>query len=33
MALAEDALRGVELDAGTRDELLALGRFIVDREV
>jgi geranylgeranyl diphosphate synthase type I len=33
MALAEDALRGVELDAGARDELLALGRFVVDREV
>lgn len=33
MALAEDALRGVELDAGARGELLALGRFVVDREV
>ncbi|MGW4568950.1 polyprenyl synthetase family protein [Streptomyces sp. NPDC004561] len=33
MALAEDALRGVELDAGARDELLALGRFVVDREL
>jgi geranylgeranyl diphosphate synthase, type I len=33
MALAEDALRGVDLDAGAREELLALGRFVVDREV
>lgn len=33
MALAEDALRGVELDAAARGELLALGRFVVDREV
>ncbi|MFB7470624.1 polyprenyl synthetase family protein [Kitasatospora sp. NPDC056184] len=32
MALAEDALRGVELDAGARAELLALGRFVVDRK-
>ncbi|MFE3634222.1 polyprenyl synthetase family protein [Streptomyces cellostaticus] len=32
-ALAEAALRGAELDAGARDELLALGRFVVDREV
>jgi geranylgeranyl diphosphate synthase type I len=33
MALAEEALRGAEVDAGARDELLALGRFIADREV
>ncbi|MFJ8476763.1 polyprenyl synthetase family protein [Kitasatospora sp. NPDC094011] len=33
MALAEDALRGVELNADARGELLALGRFVVDREV
>jgi geranylgeranyl diphosphate synthase type I len=33
LALAEDALHGVELDAGARDELLALGRFVVDREL
>ncbi|MGO4423549.1 polyprenyl synthetase family protein, partial [Streptomyces sp. MCAF7] len=33
IALAEDALRSIELDAGARDELLALGRFVVDREV
>ena len=33
MALAEDALRGVDLDTGAREELLALGRFVVDREV
>ncbi|CAM5720690.1 Polyprenyl synthetase family protein OS=Streptomyces alboniger OX=132473 GN=CP975_31250 PE=3 SV=1 [Streptomyces alboniger] len=32
-ALAEEALSGVELDAGAREELLALGRFVVDREV
>ncbi|WP_369213008.1 polyprenyl synthetase family protein [Streptomyces flavofungini] len=32
-ALAEDALRDTELDPGARSELLALGRFIVDREV
>ncbi len=32
MALAEAALRGVELDAVARDELLALGRFVVDRK-
>ncbi|MFM9443115.1 polyprenyl synthetase family protein [Streptomyces acidiscabies] len=33
MALAEDALRGVELETRARDELLALGRFVVDRKV
>ena len=32
MVLAEDALRGVELDAGARGELLALGRFVVGRQ-
>lgn len=32
MELAEGALRAVELNHGARDELLALGRFIVDRE-
>lgn len=31
-ALAEDALRCVELNPGVRDELLTFGRFIVDRE-
>ncbi|OEU98346.1 dimethylallyltranstransferase [Streptomyces qinglanensis] len=32
MKLAEDALLGVDLDAGAREELLALGRFVVDRD-
>ncbi|MDF4249847.1 polyprenyl synthetase family protein [Streptomyces sp. WMMB303] len=32
MKLAEDALLGIDLDAGARDELLALGRFVVDRD-
>ncbi|WP_431982425.1 polyprenyl synthetase family protein [Streptomyces qinglanensis] len=32
MKLAEDALLGVDLDAGARGELLALGRFVVDRD-
>ncbi|MBS2966077.1 polyprenyl synthetase family protein [Actinocrinis puniceicyclus] len=31
-ALAEAALRDADLDAGAREELLALGRFVVDRE-
>ncbi|MFI1869972.1 polyprenyl synthetase family protein [Streptomyces jumonjinensis] len=33
MALGEAALRTVDLDAGACDELIALGRFVVDREV
>ncbi|MEU2585718.1 polyprenyl synthetase family protein [Streptomyces avermitilis] len=33
MALGEAALRGVDLDAAARDELIALGHFVVDREV
>ena len=33
MALGEAALRGVDLDAEAREELLALARFVVDREV
>ncbi|MFI7244041.1 polyprenyl synthetase family protein [Streptomyces qinglanensis] len=33
MKLAEDALLGVDLEAGARGELLALGRFVVDRDV
>lgn len=33
MALGEAALRGAGLDAGTCEELLAIGRFIVRREV
>jgi len=33
MALGEAALTGVDLDAAARDELIALGHFIVDREV
>lgn len=33
LVLAEDALRDVELDAGAREELLALGRFVVEREM
>ncbi|MCF3118726.1 polyprenyl synthetase family protein [Streptomyces arenae] len=32
-ALAEEALRGADLDGAAREELLALGRFVVERDM